>query len=165
MSQSLTERPVRGALLSMAAPALVSMLMTFLFQLVDTYFVGKLGTQPLAAISFSYPIYILIVGLFMGISAGVSATVAKSLGEQAAEKAKALTTISLLVFMTLTVGLGALGYFTIVPVFSFLGATAEMLPLVRDYMQPLYIGMFALVGTLIGNAALMAKGLMEGPQS
>lgn len=154
------QQPVRGALISMAAPALFSMLMTFLFQLVDAYFVGKLGTQPLAAISFAYPIYILIVGLFMGIASGISATVGKSLGEKNARKAKALTTISLFVFMAIALGLGVVGYFTIAPVFSFLGATEETLPLVSDYMQPLYIGMFALVGTLIGNAVLMAKGLM-----
>ena len=95
------QQPVRGALISMAAPALFSMLMTFLFQLVDAYFVGKLGTQPLAAISFAYPIYILIVGLFMGIASGISATVGKSLGEKNERKAKALTTISLFVFMAI----------------------------------------------------------------
>ena len=49
MSNNIMEQPVKNALLIMAAPAAVAMLMTFLFQLVDTYFVGQLGTKELAA--------------------------------------------------------------------------------------------------------------------
>ncbi len=163
MSTNILERPVREALLAMAAPAAIGMLLTFLFQLVDTYFLGKLGREALAAISFAYPIYILIVSLFMGIAAGVAATVGRALGEGRSDKAALLTTTSLAVFMLIAIGLGALGYFNTELVFSLLGASEASLPLVSDYMRILYIGIFALVGTLIGNAALMAKGIMIKP--
>lgn len=160
MAQDILEKPVKEALITMAAPASVGMLMTFLFQLVDTYFVGQLGTQELAAISFSYPIYILVVSLFMGIASGVSSSVGKALGERNTHKAQALVLISLILFMVFTMVLATIGYFTVTPVFSLLGATDTMLPFIADYMLILYLGMFALVGGLIGNAALMAKGIM-----
>ncbi len=160
MKQDIYERPIKEALIRMTAPVIIGMLITFLFQLVDTYFVGKLGTQELAAISFAYPIYFLIVSLFMGIASGVSSSVGKSLGEKNTKKAKALTTISLLVFMLMTLCLGIGGYFMISPVFSLLGATEEMIPLISEYMQILYLGMFTLIGALTGNSALMAKGLI-----
>ena len=158
--KDILQRPIREALLAMAAPASVGMLLTFLFQLVDTYFLGKLGSQALAAISFAYPIYFLIVSFFMGVASGVSSTVGKALGEQDTQKAKLLTLISIILFMLLTVGIGGAGYYTISQVFSLLGASESTLPLISEYMEVLYLGMFALVGTLIGNAALMSKGTM-----
>ncbi len=160
MENDLLNRPVKKALVSMTAPVIIGMLITFLFQLVDTYFVGKLGTVELASISFAYPVYLLIVSLFIGIASGVSATVAKALGEKNKQKAKDLSTISLIIFMLITLAIGVAGYFTISPVFSLLGAKENTLPLIAEYMQVLYLGMFALVGTLIGNSALMAKGIM-----
>ncbi|USD42732.1 MATE family efflux transporter [Vibrio sp. SCSIO 43135] len=160
MEQPLLTKPVKSALLSMAAPAAFGMLMTFLFQLVDSYFVGKLGTQPLAAISFAYPVYILVVGLFMGIAAGVSATVGKALGENNKRKAQSLGTISIVLFALFTLLLGGLGYSTIDVTFSLLGADAQTAALVGEYMGPLYLGMALLVIGLIANAALMAKGVM-----
>lgn len=69
MDAKILTSPVRPALISMTAPAAFGMLMTFMFQLIDTYFVGKLGTQELAAMSFSYPVYILVVSFFMGAAA------------------------------------------------------------------------------------------------
>ena len=109
MSHPLLTKPVKTALLSMAAPAAFGMLMTFLFQLVDSYFVGQLGTQPLAAMRFAYPVYILIVSLFMGIASGVSATVGKALGENNQRKAQSLTNLSVLLFSSATLVLGLVG--------------------------------------------------------
>ncbi len=160
MENDILKRPIRESIFSMIAPASFGMLLTFLFQLVDTYFIGKLGSTELAAIGFAYPIYLLIVSLFMGIAAGISSAVGKSLGERNPEKARSLTTISQFAFMLLTLGIGVLGFYTISAVFSALGAEETTLHLITDYMEIIYIGMFALVGTLAGNAALMAKGIM-----
>jgi len=44
----MLQKPVKSALITMAAPAAFGMLITFLFQLTDSYFVGQLGTQELA---------------------------------------------------------------------------------------------------------------------
>jgi MATE family, multidrug efflux pump len=160
MASDILQKPVASTLIAMTAPAAFGMLVTFLFQLVDTYFIGQLGTKELAAISFSYPIYLFIASFFMGIAAGVSSTVAKALGEGDPLKAQSLMGLSVLFFMLLTAILGLIGYFNIQPVFSLLGAKSNTLPLISQYMQTLYIGMFTLVGALIANAALMAKGIM-----
>ncbi|GAL26551.1 Na+-driven multidrug efflux pump [Vibrio variabilis] len=61
MDDKILNAPVRSTLVTMAAPAAFGMLMTFLFQLIDTYFVGKLGTKPLAAMSYAYPVYFFLV--------------------------------------------------------------------------------------------------------
>ncbi|NRB40001.1 MAG: MATE family efflux transporter [Pseudomonadales bacterium] len=160
MDNAILQQPVKNALITMAAPAAFGMLMTFMFQLVDSYFVGQLGSEELAAISFAYPVYFFVISFFMGSSAAVAATVGKALGESDFLKAARLTSLAWFAFMLLTVGLGFIGYHNIGLVFSLLGASETMQLRIAEYMQPLYLGMFALVGTLIANGALMAKGLM-----
>lgn len=157
-SGEITELPVKRVVLNMVIPTAFSMLMTFLFQLVDTYFIGQLGTKELAAVSFAFPVYFLIVGLFMGLSSGVSSAVGKALGEKNNLKAQQVTFSSILSFIPITILIGILGYFTIRPTFTILGASAETLNLTARYISIIYLGMFALVGTLIANAALMSKG-------
>ena len=157
---NILEKPIKEVLIAMTLPAAFGMLMTFLFQLVDTYFVAQLGDESLAAISYVFPVYFLIVSFFMGIAAGVSAVVAKALGEGNREKASSLTTMSLVIFMIFTLMLGGVGGITIPHVFYLLGVSELTMSLVSDYMVPLYLGMFTLVGTLIANAALMSKGIM-----
>ena len=59
------------ALISMSLPISIGMLSTFLFQVVDTYFVGQIDAESLAALSFASTIYFLIVGTFIGLTVGV----------------------------------------------------------------------------------------------
>ncbi|MEH6449593.1 MAG: MATE family efflux transporter [Oleispira sp.] len=164
MTNPLLKMPVKKALITMAAPAAVGMLMTFLFQLVDSYFIGQLGSAELAAISFSYPVYFFLISFFMGTAIAVSAKVGQALGSQNEVKAQGLTSLSLTFFMLLTLALGSLAYayeaFSINAIFVLLGANTEMLSLIGEYMLPLYIGLFLLLGTLVANSALMAKGVM-----
>ncbi len=165
MKKDIFERPVKEALVLMTAPVILGMLTTFLFQLVDTYFVGQLGTSELAAISFAFPVYFLLVSMFMGMASGLSSAVGKALGENNTPKAKRLTTIAVGLFSVLALMLGVVGYYTISPVFSLLGANEEILPLIAEYMQTLYLGIFALVGALVGSAALRAKGITTQPDA
>ncbi|MBM7036129.1 MATE family efflux transporter [Vibrio ulleungensis] len=156
----LLNKPVGQTLRTMAIPAAFGMLMTFMFQLVDTYFIGMLGVDQLAAMSFSFPVYILIVSFFMGTAAGVSSTVGRALGANNPPKAQRLVGVAMTSFMIITVVIGMLGLYVDNGLFSLLGAKQEALFYVKQYMTPLFLGMFLLVGGLIANSALMAKGIM-----
>ncbi|MEM7181260.1 MAG: MATE family efflux transporter [Spirochaetota bacterium] len=148
-------------LLQMGMPVAIGMLMTFLFQLVDSYFIGKLGAKELAAISFSFPVYLLLLGFFMGAASGVATAIGKAIGENNTEKAKSISSMAHLAFMCFTILIGILGMYSITPVFTILGASSTQISLVSNYMFPLYSGMFLLVGGLVGNSVLLAKGLTK----
>ena len=109
-------------LMRMAAPISLGMLSTFLFQIVDTYFVGKLGSAELAALAFSSTAYLLFLSVFMGLSVGVSAVVAKIMGSGDASQAQGLTMVSLGIVLVLSVVLGGAGHGLIRPMFAGLGA-------------------------------------------
>jgi len=131
---------------------------------VDSYFIGQLGAEELAAISFSYPVYFFLLSFFIGSATAVSAKVGQALGSQDEYKAQGLTSLSLVFFMLLMFIFGGLAFYfdsiSIDAIFVILGAKAGMLNLIGEYMLPLYLGFFLLIGTLVANSALMAKGVM-----
>ena len=79
----------------MSLPISIGMLSTFLFQAVDTYFIGQLGTDALTALSFASTIYFLLVGLFMGFSVGVSILIGEAIGAQNIDKVRKAAWVAL----------------------------------------------------------------------
>ncbi len=154
----LLQAPVTRVLLSMSAPIGLGMLSTFLFQVVDTYFVGQLGGDPLAALGFAATTYFLAVALFMGMAVGVSALVGNALGQKDRRSASRYTTIASMSAVVLAVALSAGGILTLKPLFTTLGAGPELIPLIDVYMSTLYFGFPLLIFGLVGNAALSATG-------
>ncbi|OUS08477.1 hypothetical protein A9Q96_03270 [Rhodobacterales bacterium 52_120_T64] len=151
--------PVNKMLLRMAAPISLGMLSTFLFQIVDTYFVGQLGSAELAALAFSSSAYSLFLSVFIGLSVGVSAVVAKTVGSGQRDGARGLTMISLGFVLILSVFLGFTARAMIGPMFTGLGADSEILPLIETYMGILYLSFPFLMLGIIGSGAARAIGV------
>ena len=92
--------PVGKLLLTMSLPLVISMLVQAFYNIVDTYFVGKLGKIPLAAMGFTFPVVMLIGGLFHGLGTGVMTTCAQALGGNRQSKAaKLVTSGAVLIFL------------------------------------------------------------------
>ena len=79
-SIALTKDDIRPTLVRMTLPMLAGMLTLMTFNLVDTFFVGMLGTEQLAALSFTFPVSFTLISLAIGLSIGTSAVIAKALG-------------------------------------------------------------------------------------
>ena len=90
-------------LISMSLPISIGMLSILLFQVIDTYFVGQLGAQPLAALGFTSTIYFLFVALFISLSVDVSIIVGKSVGQKARLKVKKTIRIAIAIGLLLSV--------------------------------------------------------------
>ena len=67
---NLLEDPVSSTLKRMTIPMIYGMVLLMTFNLVDTFFVGLLGTQPLAAISFTFPVTFTVLSLTIGLGIG-----------------------------------------------------------------------------------------------
>ena len=77
---TLTEGPIGKALSSLALPMSLGIVFMILLNLVDTYFVGRLGTRELAAMSFSFPVIMLVISVSMGLSVGTTSAVSRAIG-------------------------------------------------------------------------------------
>jgi putative MATE family efflux protein len=127
------------------------------FNAADTYFVGQLGTGPLAAISFTFPVVLLVINLSVGLGAGISSVLARAIGA-GDDAAQRLATAALLFTVLFSIILSVLGLLTIEPLFALLGAQPELLPDIRAYMTIWYPGLGFVILSMAAIAILRSVG-------
>ncbi|MCC5450148.1 MATE family efflux transporter [Rheinheimera sp. UJ51] len=139
-------------------PVMGGMLTLMSFNLVDTFFISLLGTQQLAAISFTFPVTFTLISLAIGLSIGTSAIIAKALGAGHTDTARADSLAALWLSAILVSILALLGYLLLEPLFFLLGATPEIFAYIERYMLIWLAGSILLVTPMVGNAILRAAG-------
>ena len=160
---NLLKDPVASTLKRMTIPMIYGMVLLMTFNLIDTFFVSLLGTQPLAAISFTFPITFTVISLMIGLGIGTSAVIAKFLGSTNHESAKNSATAAFYLAAIIVISLSSLGYLFTDELFTLLGAQASLLPLIHQYMDIWYVSSVFLIGPMIGNAILRASGDTKTP--
>lgn len=159
----LIEGPVIGTVIRLTGPMLVGILTMVMFNLIDTYFVGQLGTKQLAAMSFTFPVILLVSSLAMGLGVGTSSIISRTIGSGDTQQVRRLTTDALFLSVMLVAAFSFVGLLTIEPIFNLLGATPDVMDYIREYMVVWYFGMSFLVIPMIGNNAIRATGDTKTP--
>ncbi|MFA7836033.1 MATE family efflux transporter [Aeromonas dhakensis] len=159
----LLTAPMTSVLLRMTGPMILGIVAILAFNLVDTFFIGMLGTQALAAISFTFPVTFVVTSLAMGLGAGLSAVMGHALGQGKHEEAARITTDNLFVAVLLVTLIAVAGALTIHPLFRLLGASDALIALIYDYMLIWYLTVPMLVLPMVGNAAIRATGDTKTP--
>ena len=159
----LLNDPILPTLKTMTIPMIFGMITLMMFNIVDTFFISLLGTEPLAAVSFTFPVTFTVISLAIGLGIGTSAVIAKALGSNKIDEARFDASISLMVGVVLVIVLSSVGYLLIDPIFTLLGAGAQVLPLIHEYMNVWFIGSVFLITPMIGNSVLRASGDTKTP--
>lgn len=141
MKKNITEGSIPKILLDMALGMLIGHIAMTAFNLTDTYFVSKLGTLELAAMSYTFPVVMLVNHFLFGIGLGTSAVISRAIGQKNFPEVKRISTDSLFLIICLGTFFGIAGLLTIRPIFSALGAKGETLELVLRYMRICCYGM------------------------
>jgi putative MATE family efflux protein len=130
----------------------------------DLFFISKLGDAPLAAVSFAMPVIWLIYGIGIGFEAGAASCVSRAVGRNRLDQARRLTTDTVVLGTLVALLLCFAGRATIGPVFSLLGATPEVMPMVSDYMSVWYWVAPLDIALWVSLASIRARGntLLEG---
>lgn len=155
--------PVGKTLISLTIPTIFGLLGMVAFNLVDTYFVGQLGTKQLAAMSFTFPVVMVVLSIANGIGLGGSALIARAIGENDQDKVRRITTDLIMLALLVVVVLAVVGVLTVRPLFSALGAPPDILALIREYMFIWYIMIVVVLVPMIGNLAIRATGDAKTP--
>jgi putative MATE family efflux protein len=150
--------PVGPGLLRMAIPMVWGIMTMMLFGVVDTFFIARLGAEPLAAIGFTFPVVFIVTGTTMGMGIGMSAAVSRAIGENNSQKIAEYTTYGLLLIVILVATFIVAALSLHDPIFRLLGAEEHLIPLIYQYMFPWFCGVVFLVVPMIGNSALRATG-------
>ena len=159
----LTEGPVGRTLARLTGPMILGIGAMVAFNLTDTFFVGRLGPTELAALSFTFPIVLIVNSIAIGIGIGASAVISRAVGRGEGHAVRRLSTDSLTLALCIVAVFVVIGFLTIDPVFRKLGATDTVLPLIRQYMRIWYMGMIFVVVPMVGNNAIRARGDTKRP--
>ena len=138
--RKMTESPVQRLIIKLAVPTIISMLVSSIYNMADTYFVSKLGTSAAGAVGVVFSVMAIIqaVGFTIGMGGGV--IMSRQLG--ARETEKAMNSASTAFFFALALGilLAVFGVLFNKPLMRLLGATETILPYAQSYAAYIFLG-------------------------
>ena len=154
----MTETPIPQLVLSLAAPTILSMLITSIYNLADTFFVGQISTSASGAVGVVSSLMAIIQALGFMLGHGAGTIISRSLGSRdttAATRFASTSFFTALVFgVVLTVaGLGTLPHFMML-----LGSTETILPHACAYARPILIAAPLMISSLVMNNILRYEG-------
>ncbi len=154
----LVSGSIPGHLVSQTLPAVIGVAAIMSIGIVDAYFIGQLGSAPLAAISFIFPVAVASTSLGVGVMVGINSVVARALGEGDARKAAMRANFGIVFAGLCGLVMGAALWLLIDPIFAAMNAPAHLMPLIRAYMGP-YAAGFPLSLAIMGfNGVLRGQG-------
>ena len=166
----LTHAPVHRVVLTMAIPTIISMLSTSLYNLADTYFVGKINTQSTAAVGVSFSVMAIIqaVGFFFGHGSGNY--ISRMLGAKERELAEQMASTGFVLSIVAGVIIAVLGQLFLTPLCIALGSTSTILPYTERYLGIVMLGAPFMTASLTlnnqmrfqGNASYAMCGILSG---
>ena len=154
----LVQKSVKRTLFNMAVPMLAGTFAMNAYTLTDTWFIAQLGTLPLAAMGFTFPVVMLLTFIAGGLSTGVTTLMSHAVGRHNHAEAARLVTHGIALTMAVTVLISVAGYLSIDLVFRSLGADESTLPLVGEYMGVWYLGALFMSLPMLGNGLLISMG-------
>lgn len=154
----LTEGSIAGHLVSQTLPMVVGITCIIGVGLVDAYFIGQLGADELAAVSFIFPVTTALTSIGVGIMVGVNSVISRALGKGQRDKAECRTAHGIL--FSFLIGLAVAGLVLLFSdaLFSAMNASETLRALIRAYIVPYALGFPLLLAAMGANGALRGQG-------
>lgn len=157
-ARDLTQGPVFGHILRMLIPMSFGILAMMLVGIVDTYWVGTLGTAQQAAVQMSFPVTMLVMSVSIGLGAGAVSAVSRAAGRKDGTPIARIATDALSLSFIAVGSVSLLGIIFVEDIFRALGASDTMMPHVVSYMTVWFAGIVLIVGPMVASNILRALG-------
>ncbi len=166
----MTLTPIPKLVLTLSVPAIVSMLVTNIYNLVDTAFVGKLGTSASGAVGIVFGFMSILQAFGFLFGQGAGSILSRALGAQDKEKASVHASAGVVSSFLCGAIISVIGFLWLDPIVRFLGSTDTILPYAKTYIffilaaAPFMCSSLTMNNLLRyeGKAALGMTGLMTG---
>ena len=160
MSKSikLTKDPIWSLLRRVTIPASVGSLFQTFYNLVDTWFAGKISAEAIGAIAKSFPIYFTIIAVGVGIGAATNAMIGNSIGEKKERVASLYIAQSLIFAVVVSILVTLFGLNASNFLLGVMGSDAEGIVLTRKYLDIIFYGTFIVLIQISLNGTLNAQG-------
>jgi len=157
-SINLVGEPIIDLLKKIAIPASTGTLFQTLYNIVDTFFAGKISANALAAIAKSFPLYFIIIATGVGIVSASNALISNSIGAKDDRTASLYVAQSLLYSVIVSIFVTIIGLSFSDDLLKFMGSDQKTISLATDYLDVIFFGTFIFLIQISLNGALNAQG-------
>ena len=154
----MTETPIPQLILSLAAPTILSMLITSIYNLADTFFVGQISTSASGAVGVVSSLMAIIQALGFMLGHGAGTIISRSLGSRDTTAATRFASTSFFTALVFGVVLAVAGLDTLPHFMMLLGSTETILPHACAYARPILIAAPLMISSLVMNNILRYEG-------
>ena len=158
VASTFTQGPVQKHLFTQAMPMVWGLLANMSIQVIDIWFISRLGDQPLAAMGFVFPVAMMFMSLSIGLSAGVASVIARQVPLASKKQLRRLITDTQLLGFLLAFIAMLTGWLTMDVLFVALGAEPHLLPLIKDYMRIFYVNGLLTMVAMVALSTVRATG-------
>lgn len=154
----MTTEKVPKLICSLAVPTIISMLVTSFYNMVDTFFVGKINTQATAAVGVVFAVMTLMQALGFFFGHGSGNYISRKMGERNYEEAEGMASFGFFMAIFFGIMVTVFGLLFMGPLAIILGSTKTILPYTIDYMRIILIGAPFIVPSFVLNNQLRYQG-------
>ncbi|AEV33269.1 putative efflux protein, MATE family [Owenweeksia hongkongensis DSM 17368] len=133
--KDLTTGSIFKSLVFLAWPIIMANVLQTMYQLIDTFWLGRLGANAVASVSLSFPILFLVLSLGGGLTLAGTVIVAQHKGANNQKKVNYSSSQTVMVIFLISILLAFVGYFSASPLMKFVGAGPEVFQDSVDYFQ------------------------------
>ena len=155
---NLTSSPIVKLLSQIAVPSMTGSLFQTLFNLVDTFYAGKISPEALAALAKAFPLYFIIISAGIGIVAGCNSLIANSMGANNSVAASIYSYHSIIYAFFLSIFITFIGIFFSYDLLKYMGSTDLSISLTKEYTDIIFFGTIVLLILTSLNSILFAQG-------
>lgn len=156
-----TSGDIRKQLMTMAIPVSVGLFFNTMFNVVDTFYAGRLSTESLAGMSLSFSIFFILIAVVSGISTGLSALLSIAYGKKDFGLVRSLTSNGILLTIVISIVVTIVGVIFSPSLLRLLGAENQTLVEGSGYVRGIYAGSLFFGLNSAMNALLSSRGLTK----
>lgn len=168
--KKMTETPVPKLIITLGIPTTISMLVTNIYNMADTYFVGRIGTSASGAVGIVFGLMAIIQAFGFMFGHGAGSIISRRLGAKDVESASKFASTSFVSSLAVGAAITVLGFLFLNPLMRLLGSTDTILPYARTYASFILLAAPFMASSCVmnnilryeGRAALAMVGLTSG---
>ena len=160
---TLTEGPIASTLLRLAAPIIGANMLQVGYQITDTFWVGRLSTQAVAAVAICFPINFLMIAIGGGLPIAGTVLIAQYKGRGDREAMGHVAAQTLVMVLGVAIILSVTGYLLAEPIVRLMGAEAEVIPDAVRFLQITFLGFFFVFGFFVYQSLMRGIGIAYPP--
>jgi putative MATE family efflux protein len=156
--QDFTEAPIGRAVVLLAVPMVLEMLMESVFAVADIFFVGRLGASAVATVGLTESLMVTVYALAIGLSIGAAATVARRIGEKDPERAALTAVQAIILGVAMALIIGMVGVLFGPQLLALMGADADVLSIGSTFPRVMVGGSGTVLLLFLINAVFRGAG-------